>query len=154
MPQAEIDTILIQAMSDGRDTASGGKRTTVYYDGSCPLCTAEIKHYRSLEGSGALRFVDVSRDGAELGPGLPAKAAMGRFHVRRRDGALLSGARAFVEIWRALPGWRWAARIADLPGVTRLLEIGYRLFLPIRPWLSRAATRLGATPANRCGASD
>jgi hypothetical protein len=40
-----------------------------------------------------------------------------------------------------LPGWRWAARVAALPGVLPTLELGYRLFLPIRPYISRLAGR-------------
>ena len=44
---------------------------------------------------------------------------------------------AFVEVWTRLPRWRWAARIASLPGVLITLELGYRIFLPVRPILSR-----------------
>lgn len=121
---------------------------TVYFDGSCPLCTAEIKHYASRPGGDTLDFVDVSRDNPDLGDGLTPDGAMRRFHVRLPDGTLLSGARAFVVIWQTLPGWRWAARLAAIPGVPTLLELGYRLFLPIRPALSQLARLFGARPAN------
>lgn len=121
-------------------------RTTVYYDGSCPLCTAEIRHYAARSGADRLAFVDVSRPDIDLGRDLSPDAAMRRFHVRTQDGALHSGARAFVLIWQQVPGWRFAARVARLPGATALLEAGYRLFLPIRPWLSKAAGRLGLQP--------
>ncbi len=121
---------------------------TVYFDGSCPLCSAEIGHYASREGGERLNFVHVSARGGAPGPDLSCADAMRRFHVRLPDGTLLSGARAFVAIWRTLHGWRWAARLADLPGMTPLLELGYRLFLPVRPALSRVARRLGAPAAN------
>ena len=126
---------------------------TIYYDGACPLCTAEISHYKTRKGAENLAFTDISRDDAETGDDLDISAARGRFHVRRPDGTLLSGARAFVEIWHVLPGWRWLGRIARLPGVTPLLEVAYRGFLPIRPALSRLASRLGAKPEATCGAS-
>ena len=113
----------------------------VYYDGSCPLCTLEIDHYAAQAGSENLRFVDVSDAGAKPGPGLTASQAMARFHIRLPDGQLLSGARAFAAIWEQLPAWAWAARLASLPGVSAVLEGGYRLFLPVRPLLSSLAAR-------------
>lgn len=133
------------------DASQGETGPTIYYDGSCPLCTAEIRHYASRRGAENLCFVDVSRPDAHLGPDLSPTQAMRRFHVRRADGELVSGARAFFTIWRALPGWRRAARIADIPGVTAATELAYRIFLPIRPWLSKLAGLFGARPANPQG---
>jgi predicted DCC family thiol-disulfide oxidoreductase YuxK len=112
-------------------------KTTVYFDGSCPLCRAEIGHYRREDDTGALAFVDVSDTVAPLPSGLTRQHAMERFHVLEGNGQLLSGAVAFVSVWRRLPRWRWAARIAALPGASTALEVGYRLFLPARPFISR-----------------
>src|SRR4028119_635060 len=98
-------------------------RSTVYFDGSCPLCQAEIGHYRSKDHSGALCFVDVSEPYALLPDGLTRRQAMERFHVRAGNGALLSGAAASVEVWALLPRWRWGARGAALRGVLGLLAV-------------------------------
>lgn len=117
---------------------------TVYFDGSCPLCRAEIDHYRKQIGAEKLRFLDVSQADQLLQPDLERHTAMSRFHVRRSDGQLISGAAAFVSIWRHLPRWRWAALIAELPGIMTLLEHGYRLFLPVRPALAWAFRKLQA----------
>ena len=116
----------------------------VYFDGSCPLCTHEIAHYAAQEGGARLVFVDVGAADAAPGEGLDLSEARRRFHVRLDDGRLLSGARAFAAIWRVLPRWRWAARLADMPGAMAMLELTYRAFLPLRPMLSRLAARCGA----------
>jgi len=112
-------------------------KLTVYFDGSCPLCRTEIAHYRVMDRDGALCFVDVSEKETGLPHGLTQQQAMERFHVRAADGQLLSGTTAFVEVWSSLPRWRWAARAAALPGAMAALEYGYRLFLPVRPFISQ-----------------
>lgn len=117
------------------------EKPTVFYDGSCPLCRAEIDLYRRQDGEGRVCFVDVSAPDASLDPRLTPSTAMARFHVRAADGALRSGAAAFVTLWSAIPSWRLAALIARVPGVMPLLELGYRAFLPVRPFLSRAFGR-------------
>ncbi|NBB92160.1 MAG: DUF393 domain-containing protein [Gammaproteobacteria bacterium] len=143
MRRAETDMIVICAVEETP------ARAIVYFDGGCPLCTAEINHYRSQDGADHLCFVDAAQADAELGTDLNAHAAKRRLHVRLPDGTLVSGARAFAAIWQALPGWRWAARIAQMPGAAAILELGYRLFLPVRPLLSKGAARLGAKPMPR-----
>ncbi|MEO1240179.1 MAG: DUF393 domain-containing protein [Pseudomonadota bacterium] len=145
MRQAKTDTIIMQA--NGETPA----KPTVYFDGTCPLCTAEISHYKSQDGGDQICFVDASQTDAQLGPGLDVDVAMRRFHVRLPNGTLVSGARAFAVIWQTLPGWRWAARIARIPGVTPFLELGYRLFPPVRPLLSKGASWFGAKPMSQHG---
>lgn len=115
---------------------------TVYYDGSCPLCRAEIGHYRRQRGADRIDFVDVSDAGAPLTCEADRGTLMARFHVKESDGRLYSGAEAFSRIWVRLPSWSWAARLARIPGITPLLELAYRGFLPVRPVLSRWAGHL------------
>lgn len=113
--------------------ATEARKLTVYVDGSCPLCRAEIAHYQGQVGGDALCIVDVSKT---VPPDLTQQQAMQRFHVRKLNGDLVSGAAAFVSIWAVLPRWSWASRLTTLPGATPVLEIAYRVFLPVRPFLS------------------
>ncbi len=122
---------------------------TVLYDGACPLCRREIGVYRGLQPlqpDSPVCFADVSDTAFPLPSTLPGgttrEQLLARFHVRRRDGELLSGAQAFLALWAALPGWRWLALAGRLPGSAWMMERTYRLFLRWRPLLQRWAARL------------
>jgi predicted DCC family thiol-disulfide oxidoreductase YuxK len=108
---------------------------TVFHDGSCPLCRREIALARKMaEG---VDFVDVSRAGtSDVAPGLPGNVAMQRFHVRRADGATLSGAAAFIEMWSHVPRLRWISPIGRRRWLVWLLDRIYGLFLHLRPAIS------------------
>jgi predicted DCC family thiol-disulfide oxidoreductase YuxK len=130
------------SIAAARDMANGDQTCSahalkVYYDGACPLCQREIAHYRSIDRAGQVEFVDLTKDGAETGPDLRPEDALARFHVRDANGQLMSGAQAFLRLWEELPGWRWLAPVAKVPGVTWLLERAYRGFLPLRPRIQK-----------------
>jgi predicted DCC family thiol-disulfide oxidoreductase YuxK len=127
---------------------------TVLYDGACPLCRREISAYRGLQPSTPVRFADVNDAELPLPPGTTRAQLLARFHVRSRDGELLSGAQAFLALWAALPGWRWLARSGRLPGVAWVMERSYRVFLRWRPALQRWARRPDRQGLIRLDASD
>lgn len=113
---------------------------TVYYDGACPLCRAEISMYRTQDGAEDIAFIDITK-ATDLGENLDPEDAASRFHVRRPDGSLVSGAEGFVEVWLRMRGWRWLAAMAQIPGMLWLMELAYRGFLPLRPFLARKLGR-------------
>jgi predicted DCC family thiol-disulfide oxidoreductase YuxK len=136
------------------DTADHALPLTVLYDGACPLCRREIGVYRGLQPlqpDAAVCFNDVNDAALPLPPGTTREQLLARFHVRDRDGTLLSGAPAFLALWAALPGWRWLARVGRLPGAPWALERAYRLFLRARPTLQRWASRLERPAPQRSG---
>ncbi len=124
---------------------------TVLYDGACPLCRREIGVYRGLKPLQPDRpvcFTDVSDATVPLPPGTTREQLLARFHVRSRNGELLSGARAFLALWAALPGWRYLAWVGRLPGAAWVMECSYDVFLRWRPALQRWATRLDRPKAD------
>jgi len=120
---------------------SNGAALTVYFDGACPLCRREIALYRDLGTAASIEYCDVSQDDSCLPADVDRASARARFHVMDDAGRVHDGASAFVALWARLPGWRWLARIARLPGVTGVLELAYRAFLPLRPTLQRIVAR-------------
>lgn len=104
-------------------------RTTVFYDGDCPLCRREIKHYRGLQGADGLDWIDVARDEAALATfGLQRETAMARFHVIDASGQWHTGAWGFIELWRHLPAYRWLAILLNSLHLVPALDWAYRRF--------------------------
>ena len=109
------------------------RATAVFYDGGCPVCRREIGLYRRHVPEEAVDWLDVAAapPGA-VAPGLDREAAMRRFHVRRADGSIEGGARAFFALWRSIPKLRWAGVAFDRPPFTWVGEVAYRAFLKVR----------------------
>ena len=105
----------------GKETVKQALPLTVLYDGACPLWRREIGVYRGpqpLHPDSPVCFADVSDTAwalpSALPPGTTREQLLARFHVRGRDGALLSGAQAF----HAAHGLRinaMAPGVADTP---------------------------------------
>lgn len=122
---------------------SENTKTTVYFDGACPLCRREIAIYQKAQ-SDDLEFVDVSASDFASMPDLTRDEALKRFHVRQPDGQLLDGGVAFRALWLKTPGFRWLGRIFSLPGMGRIADFAYNRFLMVRPAIQKMVARLGA----------
>ena len=103
---------------------------TVYYDGACPVCRREIGFYRARTGE-AVRDCNAA-PAACPAPDLSREDALRRFHVRLPGGTLVSGAAAFLALWRETPGFRLAARLLSVRPAVALLDLGYEGFLRLR----------------------
>ncbi|MCI5062936.1 MAG: DUF393 domain-containing protein [Algiphilus sp.] len=118
-------------------TRPDAKRLHVFYDGGCPLCSREIRHYQRLTSEAAIHWVDIQRDHATLDHfGLRQEDAMRRMHAYRPDGEWLIGVYAFLAIWLQIPRYRWAARLVRLLRLDRPLQ---RLY---HRWAERRFARL------------
>jgi predicted DCC family thiol-disulfide oxidoreductase YuxK len=117
---------------------------TVWFDGSCPLCTREISLMRRLDKRHAIAFVDVTSP-TSVCPLNPVDL-LARFHAEE-NGTLLSGAAAFAAMWRAVPLLRPLGVAARNAKVLAGLERLYVVFLRHRPRLQRVAAWLERTPA-------
>jgi len=118
----------------------------VYFDGSCPLCRREIEFYRARTGGDEIEWLDVST-GRFISDDLDCAQAMARFHIRRQDGQLLSGGKAFAALWKELRAFRILGVLFSLPVFSWFLDRAYDVFLPLRPHLQRlAAVKEKRTP--------
>lgn len=109
-------------------------RPIVYFDGGCPVCTREIAFYRRRPGmEDAIVWQDVMAGDTAPASDLDRETALARFHLRQADGRLVSGAAAFIALWRMTPGFTWLGRLLGTPPLPWLAERAYAGFLRIRP---------------------
>jgi predicted DCC family thiol-disulfide oxidoreductase YuxK len=114
------------------------EKTLIYYDGKCRICSAEMEYYRKIDRAARLGLVDISTpDFVAEGHGLDSKKVQKFMHARRPDGTLVTGVDAFIAIWDVIPGWRTMATVARSPLARPFLEMGYRLFAEVRPYLPK-----------------
>lgn len=115
-----------------------GPSLEVFFNGSCPMCRREIAYYQRLDTFQRLAWVDVSQNQAICPDGYCQQDLLQRFHVRDLHGRMFSGAAGFALMWTLLPGaWKYAGHMASFGPITWLLELAYKVFLPLRPWLQR-----------------
>lgn len=123
-------------------SATKQQKISVFYDGACPLCRREIDYYRRQKGADTITWIDVSLlPRRDIVPGLSRRQALTRLHVLDDGGRLISGARAFAEIWRRLPRFRVLWTLFRVPPIAWAMERAYVLFLKLRPSLQSAAAR-------------
>lgn len=83
---------------------------------------------RRWDREGRVQFTDISA--ADFNPaavGLSHEELMAEIHARLRDGEIIRGVEAFRRLYAAV-GLRRLVSVSRWPGVSQLLEIGYRIF--------------------------
>jgi predicted DCC family thiol-disulfide oxidoreductase YuxK len=130
---------------------------TLYYDGACQLCRAEMRNIEMRDTGGLLRFVDISQPGFDkYPPGTDRDALMRLLHAQQADGTVLAGVEVFRLAYSAA-GLPWVARLTRLPGLKALSEAIYPLIarnryrLPSGPirWLFEVSLRRAAERSAR-----
>ena len=110
------------------------KALTVFFDGSCPICSKEINFYKMRAGADELSWVDVSDEEIPIPIQTRSREElMARFHVLSSSGELVSGGAAFAELWASLPAFKIFGKIFKLPILRYLIDVGYDIFLTLRP---------------------
>jgi predicted DCC family thiol-disulfide oxidoreductase YuxK len=113
-------------------------KTTVFFDGACHLCSREVGLYERADSACTLNLVDISKPDFDAKTyGLDEAKVNKHMHVRRPSGDTEVGVEAFVAIWEALGKYSWAVRAARSPVLRPAMDIGYRAFARIRPYLPK-----------------
>lgn len=110
-------------------TTDSVSKDVMYYDGSCPLCTAEVcKLSRYTKGNVELQ--DIHQ--LENAEGLPDKETLlKKLHVRTREGDWLIGIDANIRAWHHTPYAAWW-RVLGWPVIRIFSSAAYALWLACR----------------------
>jgi predicted DCC family thiol-disulfide oxidoreductase YuxK len=119
----------------------------IYFDGLCLACSSEINHYRRLKGSEKFSFIDITVPGFQPeSHGIDPHQVHQVMHVRDTDGQLHQGVDAFRAIWRELPRYQFMYHLSERKTVRRILELGYKAFVRVRPYLPRKKLDCSQSP--------
>lgn len=114
------------------------KYLTVFYDGLCKVCSAEINHYKTKDRQKKVQWIDISNPSFQAQDyNLDPKKIHIEMHAIKSDGTLAIGVDAFLEIWKVIPGFLWLNKLGSTSLTKSVLKVGYTFFVKVRPWLPR-----------------
>lgn len=110
-------------------------KDTLYYDGACPICRAEVDKLTRFTGD-RLEVTNIHEMADDAA--VPDRAKLlERLHLRTADGVWLTGLDANIRAWRHTP-FRRLWELFRLPVLRQLGERGYEF------WLRRRTKRRDA----------
>lgn len=107
------------------------------YDGDCGFCRATVDWALARDRDGRLVARPFQARGTLEGTGVSRSEAERAVFLVAPDGRRWSGAAAVARILGLLPGWGWAGRLLELPGMRWIAARGYRWVADHRSLVSR-----------------
>lgn len=100
----------------------------MFYDGDCPLCVRETNLLRKMDGRGRILFTNIADPAFSAeAHGKTLDELMAQMHARLPDDTWITGVEVFRRLYAAV-GFGRVMWLTRLPGVSHLLDLGYRLF--------------------------
>ena len=113
------------------------QKLTLFYDGTCPLCQAEIIFLLSRNERGLLDFIDIHSDRYDANSvGVSCEQALAAMYGQFSDGRVIQGVTVFPEAYRRarlpLLAWLFSRRLMQ-----PMLRYAYRFFAQHRHQISK-----------------
>jgi predicted DCC family thiol-disulfide oxidoreductase YuxK len=113
------------------------QKLTLFYDGACPLCRAEILYLSSRNHRNLLHFVDVHSEQFDVNKaGISCDQALAAMYGQYADGTLIHGAAVFPEAYRRA-NLLFLAWLFSRKSLQPLLRFSYQVFAKHRHAISR-----------------
>ena len=112
------------------------EKLTLFYDGACPLCQAEILFLSGRNQAKLLDFIDINS--AQFDPqkvGVSCEAALAAMYGQFASGQLIQGVSVFPEAYRRVNLPRMAWLFSRKP-LQPFLNLAYRFFAKNRHTIS------------------
>ena len=101
-------------------------RGWILYDGACPSCTASARWFDRIFRRRGFLFLPLQTEWIGQQLGLEVDATLEEMHVLTNEGRDIAGADAVLFLARRV-WWAWpVVAFAQLPGMHKLLDRGYR----------------------------
>jgi predicted DCC family thiol-disulfide oxidoreductase YuxK len=118
-----------------------GPELTLYYDGNCGICRAEMARLRGWDNGYRLGFTDIAApDFSPLSLGVSMAALNAEMHARTADGRLLAGIDSLLAAY-TLVGRGWMVAPLRVAALRPVFSAMYRSFARnryrISAWLGK-----------------
>ncbi len=105
-----------------------GWHLEAFFDGECPLCVREVRMLERLDTRRRIRWTDIAAPDFEAAAhGKTQEELLDAMHARLPDGSWVVGVEVFRRLYAAV-GFGPLVAITRLPGLSHVLDLGYRLF--------------------------
>ena len=116
---------------------SASPHLTLFYDGGCPLCKAEMIFLSARNKAGKLEFKDVRQPHAlDALAGVSCETALANIHAVTQEGTTLIGVEAF-QLAYATVDLKLLSWFLGIKALQPMLRYGYTLFAKNRFTLSK-----------------
>jgi predicted DCC family thiol-disulfide oxidoreductase YuxK len=98
----------------------------VYFNNSCNICRAEINLYKK-QNIKDIEWIDITDNkSAEIETQKNNKTLLRRLHVKEGNN-IISGAEAFLLVWKKIPKYKFLYNFFKLPIIFSLFELIYEI---------------------------
>jgi len=113
---------------------------TIFYDGYCPLCTAEMKLLRDLDTQKKLILEDIhAADFSERFPHIDPIQADKILHGQLQNGEVIKGLEVTCLAWKLVGKHKWM-QVLRWPVIRLFADLGYLFFARYRHSISSFVT--------------
>jgi predicted DCC family thiol-disulfide oxidoreductase YuxK len=125
---------------------------TIFYDGGCPLCAAEMRHLNSLDSARKIAYEDIyAADFIARFPQIDQQEADRILHGQLANGELIYGLDVTYQAWVLVGKRKWVA-ILRWPIIKPIADVIYLLFARHRNRISKLLT--GQSRCEACSIGD